>query len=38
VNIPIEITFTPCPIGGMIICSTCIGMVRTPSARGIECP
>ena len=38
VNIPIEMTFTPCADGGMIIFSTWVGVPVTPSIRGTECP
>ena len=38
VNMPMEITFTPCAVGGMIICSTWVGGSVTPSIRGTECP
>ena len=38
VNIPIEMTFTPCADGGMIIFSTWVGSPVTPSMRGTECP
>ena len=38
VNMPIEMTFTPCPDGGIIICSTWVGCPVTPSMRGTEKP
>ena len=38
VNMPIEMTFTPCPDGGIIICSTWVGRPVTPSMRGTEKP
>ncbi len=38
VNIPIEMTFTPCACGGIIICSTWVGRAVTPSIRGTLCP
>ena len=37
-NMPIEITFTSCADGGMIIFSTLVGSPVTPSIRGTECP
>ena len=38
VNMPIEMTFTSCATGGMIICSTWVGLPVTPSMRGTEKP
>jgi len=38
VNIPIEITFTPCACGGMIMFSTLVGRFAVPSMRGTEWP
>ncbi len=38
VNMPIEITFTPCACGGMIMSSTRVGRSDAPSIRGIEWP
>ena len=38
VNMPMEITFTSCETGGMIICSTWVGVPVTPSIRGTEWP
>ena len=38
VNIPIEITFTPCACGGMIMFSTWVGRSAVPSMRGTEWP
>ena len=38
VNIPIEMTFTPCACGGMIMSSTRVGRAVTPSMRGTEWP
>src|SRR6266545_5007713 len=38
VNIPTEMTFTPCADGGMIISSTWVGRPVTPSMRGTEWP
>lgn len=38
VNMPIEMTFTPCDCGGMIIFSTWVGLPSTASMRGIEWP
>ena len=38
VNIPIEMTFTPYAIGGMIIFSTWVGRSVVPSMPGTECP
>jgi hypothetical protein len=35
---PIEITFTPCDCGGMIMSSTRVGRPSTPSIRGMEWP
>jgi hypothetical protein len=35
---PIEMTFTPCALGGMIMSSTCVGRPSTPSMRGTEWP
>ena len=35
---PIEMTFTPCALGGMIIWSTWVGLPVTPSMRGTEKP
>ena len=37
-NMPMEMTFMPCAVGGMIICSTWVGGPVTPSMRGTECP
>ena len=38
VNMPMEMTFTPCADGGMIMFSTGVGRPVTPSIRGTECP
>src|SRR5689334_13951933 len=38
VNMPTEMTFTPCADGGMIIFSTWVGSPSTPSMRGTEKP
>jgi len=38
VNMPIEMTFTPCATGGTIMSSSFTGGVVTPSMRGIEKP
>ena len=38
VNMPIEITFTSCDDGGMIMFSTGVGRPVTPSIRGTEWP
>ncbi len=38
VNMPIEMTFTPCACGGMIISSTWVGRSSVPSIRGTEWP
>jgi hypothetical protein len=38
VNIPIEITFTPCACGGMIMSSTWVGRASVPNMRGTEWP
>ncbi len=38
VNIPIEMTFSPCICGGMIMSSTRVGRAVTPSMRGTEWP
>ena len=38
VNMPIEMTFTPCACGGMIMSSTWVGRRSTPSMRGTEWP
>jgi hypothetical protein len=35
---PIEITFTPCADGGMIMSSTWVGRPSAPSMRGTEWP
>ena len=38
VNMPMEMTFTSCADGGMIMFSTGVGLPVTPSIRGTECP
>ncbi len=35
---PIEMTFTPCAMGGRIMSSTLVGVRSTPSIRGTEKP
>lgn len=38
VNMPMEMTFTPCADGGMIMFSTCVGRPSAPSMRGTLWP
>lgn len=38
VNMPMEMTFTPCEDGGMIMFSTWVGLPSAPSIRGTLCP
>ncbi len=37
-NMPIEMTFTPCACGGMIMSSTLVGRSVVPSILGTEWP